>query len=890
MKYYTALFAIILLLPILLMAQPAADFSATPLSGAKPLLVNFTDLSTSGGSTIDAWQWEFGDGGIQVGVQNPSHTYTEAGIYTVTLIVRDGDNLTDSEIKTDYITVDGPSASFSANPDCGVQPLLVAFTDLSSNIGAGTITTYSWDFGDGSPASAAQNPSHTYSSPGSYTVTLTITNSLAQTDTFTETITVASVDFSASVTSGVLPFSVDFSDLSTSTCNGSLTYSWDFGDGGISTERNPVHTYTVAGTYTVSLTVDDGVNNDTETKTSYITVLSTGIVATAQSSDNDPAVNEQFTVDIDIDMSGMQAPDNELGSFTAQLSWDPTVVSYVQDSNILAGFAGAVNSSDAANGNLTFNGISTAGVGGTFTVLTVTFDAIASAGSIDTLSLSFSDMTAAGTFTNLIPFLITNDASVLLVDPPVANFGATPLIDFEPADISFTDSSTAGTGNIISWSWDFGDASTPATSRNPLHTYNSADTFSVTLTVTDVFGESASLTRSDYVTILPSVEQTLLAGWNMIGAPVIPRDSVFSDNYEGSVTSVEWDGSQYVTPAVLEFGAGYWVNYVADTTIKIPGPSSDFLTKTLLDGWNMVAGVSGPVPLSTNILDPDSLIQTSWIGWTGSQYVNVDTLFPGNAYWVLTEGAGDIGIFTSSSKNFIAQKPLVRRQPDVSGFSRLRLTDAAGNTGYLYLDVVLDDKSDWRKFQLPPLPPKGAFDVRFSDNSSVLDGQEGTVSLQVANWPLQVELQTGTRAPVKSLFANASGENGNLMSYALEAGRVVEINSPGLQELQLSPESAVADVPAAIPAQFDVAQNYPNPFNPSTTIRYGLPAQSDVEIVIFNALGQQVHAVKIAGAAAGYHTFTWDTRNGGNGVGSGIYFYQVKAGAFQAVRKMLLLK
>lgn len=150
---------------------PVAAFSGTPTSGYAPLTVTFTDASTNNPTS---WAWTFGDGGTST-AKNPSHTYTAAGTYTVTLTATNAYG-SDSETKTGYITVttqptNPPVAAFSGTPTSGNIPLTVVFTDASTN----NPTSWSWDFGDGG-TSTAQNPSHTYTVAGTYTVTLTATN------------------------------------------------------------------------------------------------------------------------------------------------------------------------------------------------------------------------------------------------------------------------------------------------------------------------------------------------------------------------------------------------------------------------------------------------------------------------------------------------------------------------------------------------------------------------------------------------------------------------------------------------------------------------------------------------------------------------------------------
>jgi serine protease len=168
-----------------------------------------------------------------------------------------------------------PVANFSGTPTSGTAPLTVAFTDLSTN----GPTSWAWTFGDGG-TSTAQNPSHTYTSAGTYTVTLTATNSYGSDgETKTGYISVSNpptnppvANFSGTPTSGTAPLTVAFTDLSTNT---PTSWSWTFGDGGTSTAQNPSHTYTSAGTYTVTLTATNSYGSDGETKTDYITVTST---------------------------------------------------------------------------------------------------------------------------------------------------------------------------------------------------------------------------------------------------------------------------------------------------------------------------------------------------------------------------------------------------------------------------------------------------------------------------------------------------------------------------------------------------------------------------------------------------------------------------------------
>jgi hypothetical protein len=96
---------------------------------------------------------------------------------------------------------------------------------------------------------------------------------------------------------------------------------------------------------------------------------------------------------------------------------------------------------------------------------------------------------------------------------------------------------------------------------------------------------------------------------------------------------------------------------------------------------------------------------------------------------------------------------------------------------------------------------------------------------------------------------------------------------------------------ATLPTEFGLEQNMPNPFNPSTQISFALPSAAQVNLTVFNVLGQQVRTLVDDYMPAGYQTVTWDgTDNTGVTVASGVYFYRIAAGEFAATKKMLLLK
>ena len=107
----------------------------------------------------------------------------------------------------------------------------------------------------------------------------------------------------------------------------------------------------------------------------------------------------------------------------------------------------------------------------------------------------------------------------------------------------------------------------------------------------------------------------------------------------------------------------------------------------------------------------------------------------------------------------------------------------------------------------------------------------------------------------------------------------------GIYRAQLSP-TAIADDETALPGKFNLAQNYPNPFNPSTTISYQLPNANRVKLSVYDMLGREIQTLVNEYQNAGQHTVRFDAQQ----LPSGVYFYNINAGNFQATRKMLLIE
>jgi PKD repeat protein len=396
------------------------------------LACTFTDGSTDNGS-ITAWSWNFGDGNSS-NQQNPTHTYAAGGSYTVQLTVTDNQGVTGTVSHAVDVTAPGPppnqppSAGFSHSCDV----LACSFTDTSTDPnGSGTITAWSWTFGDGS-TSNQQNPSHTYTEGGTYTVELTVTDDQGASNSKQRTVDLTagapgpnqppSADFTQDCTG----LACDFTDRSTD--DGTIEgWSWDFGDGTTSNQQNPSRTYTAGGSYSVRLTVTDD-NGATNAITRTVTVSAPNSPPTAGFTQTCTGLSCSFT----------DGSTDTGGSITAW-SWN----------------FGDGSTSNQQNPSRTYT------AAGTYTVtLTVTDNGGATASTSRSV-----------TVTGPAPGPNQN---------PTANFNRSCT----GASCVFTDTSTDPDGTIAAWSWQFGDGNT-SNQRHPTHTYARGGTYTIRLTVTD---------------------------------------------------------------------------------------------------------------------------------------------------------------------------------------------------------------------------------------------------------------------------------------------------------------------------------------------------------------------------------------------------------------------
>ncbi|MFT3936499.1 MAG: PKD domain-containing protein [Chitinophagaceae bacterium] len=589
------------------MAQaPVANFSTTATTGCAPVFVNFTDQSTG---NPKAWYWDFGNGNLSQ-VQNPQGIGFSAGTYSITLTVKNADGV-NSITKTNLVVSNpSPSTNYTADKKVACAPSTIQFTDLSV-ANAGTINSWLWDFGDGvagAPSTSTdQNPTHTYTAPGYYTLSLKTTNTagcsyIAINSRYIRIVSGVKANFDFTPPSTCTPpFLVPFSNLTSGP--GNLTYSWDFGNTTTSSATSPTTTYAATGNYTVKLTAQSDYGcSDVVQKNVAVTGSATSFTAPASVCLGDAA------------------------TFQSTASPAPT--------KILWNFGDGTTSTQA------------------------------------TVSKTY---TAAGTYTVKLytTFGSCSDSATktfVVNDKPVVDFIANPILRcLVPSPTTFTNNSP----DYVSSSWTFGDGGT-STAANPVHTYTSFNTYTVSLAITDSKGCKNSLTKTNYIVIYPPKPQIATL------PPSVCVNQVINPTAGGSAVDgfefFKWDfgdGSPISTASNPSHSYPTAGNYTIKLIVTTYGGCIDSTTSTVHVGLRPNIDFSvdksdichSQVATFTNLTTPSNSTPYVWNfgdGTTDNSFNPPPHKFTDSGYYTITLTATSDGCTDSAFKtNFIHVKPPV---------------------------------------------------------------------------------------------------------------------------------------------------------------------------------------------------------------------------------------
>ncbi len=585
-------------------AKPTIDFSSSVTTGCFPLPVQFNDLSLANSGTIVQWQWDFGDG-ISSTLQNPSHTYQSGGNFNISLRVTNSEGCVNTITRPNFIRISqGVTAGFThSNPANCNFPVNIEFQNTSR--GTGNLA-YTWNFGDGT-TSTEETPSHNYNSTGSFTVSLIVANSTGCRDTIiqSDAIVIGAVDADFTVPATVC-VNTPFTFGNTSSPSGVDAF-WDFGDGTTSTAINPSKTYTVAGSYVVTLISNSGGCADTVRKN--ITVMpqpAAGFTANPVQSCRVP-VNVTFTNTSSNALTyswsfgdGTTSTDpNPTHQYTSEGNFTVTLIStnasgcsdtLVQQQMI------DISLPQAAINNLPQEGC--APLEWTFESTVNSTDSVVgywwnfgdgTTSTEQTPTHSFTegiyDITLAITTLAGCTDTVTVSQGIKTGNKPVANFSADPLQTCAWRSIKFTDLTT---DTADTWLWEFGDGGTSAL-QNPEYKYKDTGYFTVKLIVWNL-GCSDTLEIENFVYIDPPI-----AKMRIDFDCLTPMTRTFTDK---SVGADRW---------LWSFGDG--------NTSTAANPVHTYLTpgsfRVTLVAFNNTTGCSDTTSRTIQVMDEQALFNVS---------------------------------------------------------------------------------------------------------------------------------------------------------------------------------------------------------------------------------------------------------------------------------------
>lgn len=390
-------------------------------------------------------------------------------------------------------------------------------------------------------------------------------------------------------------------------------------------------------------------------------------------------------------------------------------------------------------------------------------------------------------------------------------------------------------------------------------------------------------------TVIHIVQETVSGsyseGWQLIGYPSegtgVDPFTVFQNGIAGTFFTHQ---GNYTEESTFTAGLGYWIRLSAAETVAVEPPLLNSVTLDMVPGWTLIAGPGLPVAYS-DIEDPNNVLVPGSLQGYNSGYVPSDSLRPGRGYWVQSEGTGSITISSNYSTltKQVAQKSL--GEPD--GFVSFKISTHENESPKFYLGGSLGEQTEFNplSFSMPPLPPNGAFDVRFDNDSRLMSGSSGKILVRAPGDSLTISHTNHTDDQL--LFSFIREGSDQVEEVELNPKENSTISAKGISEIdvQLGVVNSV-NPGSERPERLELAQNYPNPFNPATVINYTLPEAGNVALEVFDMTGRRVAVLTNGVQSAGSHSIDFDASD----LSSGVYMYRLQTAGSVLTRKMTLIK
>ncbi len=514
-------------------ARPTAAFTVDSIESCMGGTLNFTDISTAAGSTITQWFWDFGDATTST-IKNPNKQYAAPGNYTVRLWTNSAIGCRSDTMTLPVTVLQLPSVSFTnATPVCQFGNLNLTSTSIPV---AGVFTQYAWTVNGTSTGGNNVSINYTPTTSGAHVVNLTVLTNKGCTNQVSRSVTVNPKPVAAFNFPNIcLPVGAAQFTNTTSISDGTLpqmTYQWNFGDATSSTQTNPLHNYSGAGPFTVTLTatsnngcIDDSIRIVNtiypEPQAAFTSApevcLGNAISFTDGSTAANAIVNLWQWNFGDGNTSALQNPSHTYataGTYTVTLRVGTN--KGCQTVGLIASRTVIVNPLPTADFNTSAPVCETRDI--TFTNLSV-----ANAGNLITWRWNFGDGNSS-TLNSVAPFthnfsvagnypvtlqVVTDKGCIspilsrnlIINSRPKAGF-ISPEICLTDPFAPFIDTSRIASGTITGWSWNFGDlnanAGNPNTStlQNPLHRYTVTGSYTATLVSTSALGCKDSIAQT----------------------------------------------------------------------------------------------------------------------------------------------------------------------------------------------------------------------------------------------------------------------------------------------------------------------------------------------------------------------------------------------------------
>lgn len=372
-------------------------------------------------------------------------------------------------------------------------------------------------------------------------------------------------------------------------------------------------------------------------------------------------------------------------------------------------------------------------------------------------------------------------------------------------------------------------------------------------------------------------------GWNLVSVPGIceignKSVDLWWTGRDIAANVYKFEGGGYMLINNVQPGLGYWMkhqgNQIYNTGDEWPqqGIMTFFHYPIIVSkGWNLIGGYEKSISTENIFSIPPGIISSPIYEFSGG-YQSADSLRPGYGYWVKTSATGQLMIDTSCTNlpPQSANKSKMVTELFKGEWGKLIITDAAGQDYTLYSVTTPEDLG---MYELPPLPPAGVFDIRYSSGKIAED----------LHSPQSIEMN-GVVYPVKIKVENMQVKITD--AYNIEIDReLIPGDELVLYNSQIN-KLKVQSTSPSVPVAYSLEQNYPNPFNPSTKISWQSPVSSHQVLKVFDVLGNEVAVLVNEFREAGRYEVEFDASL----LASGIYLYKLKVGSFVETKKMILLR